>query len=53
LTLWPGVRLRVAQAHPGQSVNDLTDDQALDALSGNAALNGICVKVESAEAQAA
>lgn len=40
-----GVQLRVAQAHPGQSVNDLTDDQALDALSGNAALNGIRVVV--------
>lgn len=49
----PGVRLRIAQAHAGQSVNDLTDDQALDALSGNAALNGLRVTVESAVASAA
>jgi len=48
-----GVRLRIAQAHAGQSVNDLTDDQALDALSGNAALNGIRVVVQGAEAVAA
>jgi len=48
----PGTRLRVAQAHAGQSVNDLTDDQSLDALSGNAALNGVRVVVESAVAAA-
>ena len=41
----PGVALAVAGALAGQSVNDLTDDRFLDALSGNAALNGVPVKV--------
>ena len=49
----PGVKLRIAQAQAGQSANDLTDDQALDALSGNAALNGIPVTVEAARVRAA
>ncbi|TAJ51217.1 MAG: molybdopterin oxidoreductase family protein, partial [Nevskiaceae bacterium] len=40
-----GVRLGVAQAHAGVSVNDLTDERALDAVSGNAALNGLEVEV--------
>ena len=33
----PGVKLQVATAHPGASINDLTDDQAVDALLGTAA----------------
>jgi len=41
----PGVRLRVASAHPGVSINDLTDDQAVDVLSGNAALSAVPVTV--------
>ncbi|NKF22367.1 molybdopterin oxidoreductase family protein [Solimonas marina] len=41
----PGVQQRVAQAHAGQSANDLTDDRYLDRLSGNAALNGVPVQV--------
>jgi anaerobic selenocysteine-containing dehydrogenase len=40
-------RLKIAQAHAGASVNDLTDDQRLDVVSGNAALNGVPVKVEA------
>ena len=40
-----GVRLKVAGAHAGASINDLTDDRALDALSGNAAFSGIPVRV--------
>jgi anaerobic selenocysteine-containing dehydrogenase len=43
-----GVRLQVASAHAGQSVNDLSDELAIDALSGNAALSGIRVQVERA-----
>ncbi|MCC2657042.1 MAG: molybdopterin oxidoreductase family protein [Panacagrimonas sp.] len=43
----PGVNLRVAQAHPGVSLNDLTDDQFLDPLSGNASFSGVEVSVES------
>jgi len=40
-----GIRLGIAQAHAGVSNNDLTDEQYLDALSGNAALNGVTVQV--------
>ena len=40
-----GVQLRVAQEHAGVSVNDLTDEQSLDALSGNAALNALPVQL--------
>jgi anaerobic selenocysteine-containing dehydrogenase len=48
-----GVQLRVATDHPGVSVNDLTDDQLLDALSGNAAFSGVPVSVALAEQEAA
>jgi len=44
----PGVRLSVARALPGASLNDLTDDALVDAASGNAALNGVPVRVERA-----
>jgi anaerobic selenocysteine-containing dehydrogenase len=44
----PGVRLRVARRHPGTSVNDLTDHQRVDTLSGNAALSGVPVTVRPA-----
>ena len=43
-----GVQLHVARAHPGVSVNDLTDDQQLDELTGNAVLNGVPVMVSPA-----
>lgn len=46
----PGVQQRIAQANAGQSVNDLTDDRHVDPLSGNAALNGVAVKVARAAA---
>ncbi|MFS8067604.1 MAG: molybdopterin oxidoreductase family protein [Byssovorax sp.] len=42
----PGVSLKTAQEHAGQSVNDLTDDEVIDVLSGNAALSGVPVRVE-------
>jgi anaerobic selenocysteine-containing dehydrogenase len=45
-----GTRLRVAGAHAGVSLNDLTDDRALDALSGNAAFSGVPVRVKAARA---
>lgn len=41
-----GVRQRIAQAHAGVSVNDLTDDELIDTLSGNAAVNGVPVVLE-------
>lgn len=43
-----GVRLQVAAAHAGESVNDLTDELAVDALSGNAAFSGTRVEVSRA-----
>jgi len=40
-----GVQLRIAAAHAGVSANDLTDDQAVDALLGTAAFSGTPVHV--------
>jgi anaerobic selenocysteine-containing dehydrogenase len=42
-----GARQRIARAHGGASHNDLTDDQRLDALSGNAAFSGTAVRVRA------
>lgn len=46
----PGVQAETATRHPGASINDLTDDLALDALTGNAALSGVPVRVEAIDA---
>ena len=43
----PGVALATAQKNPGASANDLTDDEAIDTLSGNAVLSGVPVRVEA------
>jgi anaerobic selenocysteine-containing dehydrogenase len=43
----PGNQLQVAQQHPGESINDLTDNQAVDALCGTAAFNGTLVMIEN------
>ena len=43
-----GVQLRVAQAHAGVSINDLTDDQLTDHISGNAAFSAVPVDVTAA-----
>ena len=40
-----GIRMGIAQQHAGVSCNDITDELALDALSGNAAVNGVEVTV--------
>jgi len=42
-----GTAWRRAEANAGVSVNDLTDEQFIDSLSGNAALNGVPVNVEA------
>jgi len=42
-----GTRLAIAEAHAGASNNDLTDEQFLDGLSGNVALNGVPVTVHA------
>ncbi len=43
-----GIRMDIAQQHAGVSCNDITDELAMDALSGNAALNGVPVTVRAA-----
>ena len=47
-----GVKQKIAQAHAGVSVNDLTDDTLIDQLSGNAAVNGVPVQLEALGANA-
>ncbi|WP_426243690.1 molybdopterin dinucleotide binding domain-containing protein [Psychrobacter sp. TWP2-1-2] len=42
-----GVKQKIAQAHAGVSVNDLTDDTLIDQLSGNAAVNGVPVQLQA------
>ena len=42
------VQLDIAASNPGESINDLTDDQFIDELTGNAALNGVEVEITSA-----
>jgi anaerobic selenocysteine-containing dehydrogenase len=44
----PGVRLRVASEYRGVNTNVLTDEQFVDPLSGNVALNGVPVTVAPA-----
>lgn len=41
----PDIQLDVASEYAGVSINDLTDDQRLDELTGNAAFSGVPVKV--------
>ncbi|MCB9737939.1 MAG: molybdopterin-dependent oxidoreductase [Deltaproteobacteria bacterium] len=42
-----GASLRVAEAHAGVSINDLTDPSAIDALTGNAVFSGVPVQVRA------
>jgi len=44
-----GVQLEVAQQHAGESINDITDSLAIDALCGTAAFNGTSVEVKKSE----
>jgi anaerobic selenocysteine-containing dehydrogenase len=46
----PDVALAVAAARPGASLNDLTDELAVDALAGTAAFSGVPVEVQRARA---
>ncbi|MCA1578721.1 MAG: molybdopterin-dependent oxidoreductase [Acidobacteria bacterium] len=46
-----GNQLSVAEQHAGASINDLTDNQAIDALCGTAAFNGTPVTVERYDAR--
>ncbi len=48
-----GVQLQIAEAHAGASINDVTDNLAIDALCGTAAFSGTPVTVEAIEARSA
>ena len=39
------IKMKIAAAHPGVSMNDLTDEFFVDELTGNAAVNGVVVEV--------
>jgi anaerobic selenocysteine-containing dehydrogenase len=41
-----GMHLSVAALHPGASMNDVTSDTYCDTMSGNAAFNGISVRLQ-------
>jgi anaerobic selenocysteine-containing dehydrogenase len=43
----PGIRLGTARRHAGASINDLTDEQLIDELTGNAAFSGVPVSVQA------
>ena len=45
-----GTRLSLAQHHSGVSLNDLTDDEQFDELSGTSVLNGLHVTVIAVDA---
>jgi len=40
-----GTQSKIANAHAGVSCNDVTDEQFIDKLSGNAAINGVAVSL--------
>lgn len=42
-----GVKLTIASTQEGANCNDLTDDSFYDVVSGNAALNGVVVRVSA------
>lgn len=42
-----GTRWQIAEAHAGVSVNDLTDEDMLDGISGNTAFSGVAVAVSA------
>jgi len=44
-----GLRMRIAEAHPGVSCNDLVDGGVLEPVVGNAIFNGVPVELAAAE----
>lgn len=40
-----GIQQDIARAHAGVSANDITDERLVDAVTGNAAVNGVPVRV--------
>ncbi|MEM1323499.1 MAG: molybdopterin-dependent oxidoreductase [Bacteroidota bacterium] len=46
---YEGTQMEIAAQHSGQSINDLTDERLLDQLTGNAAFNGVPVRLDILE----
>jgi len=46
-----GTRQRVANAHPGASLNDITDHNVMDELTGNAVVHGVPVNLKKVRAK--
>lgn len=46
----PGMQIQVAETNARVSINDLTDEQRIEPVVGNAILNGVPVEVEAAGA---
>ena len=44
-----GVKMRTAVSQPGVSINDITDQNFYDEVCGNAAFNGVPVRIEMAQ----
>lgn len=42
-----GVQMDIATQYPGVSINDLTDELAIDTLTGNAVFNGVSVEIQA------
>lgn len=49
----PGTRKRVAEAHAGVSLNDITNEKVVDELTSNAVVHGVPVKVAPVKIAAA
>ena len=46
-----GIRMSTASKYPGASINDITDDQQVDLLSGNAAFSAVPVTLTTLTAE--
>ena len=44
-----GIRMKNAAAHPGASMNDLTDENVVEGMVGNGVLTGVPVRVSACE----
>ncbi|MDX1473823.1 MAG: molybdopterin dinucleotide binding domain-containing protein, partial [Reinekea sp.] len=42
-----GTQMHIAQSQPGVSINDITDPNRIDELTGNAAFNGTPVAISA------
>jgi anaerobic selenocysteine-containing dehydrogenase len=48
-----GLRMRIAEQHPGVSCNDVVDDALLEPVVGNAVMNGVPVEIARVTAEPA